>query len=107
MASKFAELCVKRLFAFGRFADDAQRILTAVHGLADVILEGSLNCFPRIGFELGIAAFTNADHHGKGFYDAEFSLRHDYSLARKSCANEMAPVPVVQPKSKFSSSLLH
>ena len=84
---------MKRLLAFGSFAHDPQSILAAVYRFADVILEGGRNCFPRIGLELGIAAFTNADHHRSRFYDSQFSLWHDNSLAPNACANETAPVP--------------
>ncbi|MGO8793322.1 MAG: hypothetical protein ACLQLC_00735 [Candidatus Sulfotelmatobacter sp.] len=80
-------------FAFGGFTHDSEGILAAVYRFADVILEGGLNCFPRIRLELGIAAFTNTDHHGSRFHDSQFSPRHKYSLAPIACGNETAPVP--------------
>ncbi len=84
---------MKRLLAFRSFAHDPKRVLAAVYRFADVTLEGGLNCFPRIRLELGIAAFTDSDHHGSRFYDSQFALGHEHSLAPNACANETAPVP--------------
>jgi hypothetical protein len=84
---------MRPLLVFGSFADDSQSVLATVYRFADVIIEGGRNCFPRIRLKLGIAAFTNADHHGSRFYDSQFALCHDYSLAPNACANETAPVP--------------
>ena len=84
---------MRQSLVFGSLAHDAKGVLTAVYGFTDMILEGSLNCFPRIGLKLGIAAFTNSDHQRKGFYDSQLALGHGNSLALNACANETAPVP--------------
>ncbi len=66
------------LFVFGRFTDDAQRILAAVRRLAFVGFELCLN----IGIlELSIAPFACANGWMGLFYDPQFTLRHDCSLA--------------------------
>lgn len=66
---------MKPLLAFGGFAHDPQSILTAVYGLALMGVELCLN----IGvLELSIAPFA----HAKAlFYDPQFALCHDPSLA--------------------------
>ena len=66
------------LFVFGRFTDDVQRILAAVHRLAFVGIELCLN----IGIlELSITPFAYADGRRGLLYDLQFALRHDCSLA--------------------------
>jgi hypothetical protein len=79
------------LFAFGCLADDPQRVLAAVYGLAPVGIERSLN-LGVCPAKLGATAFA----HGNGgilFHDPQSTLCHEYSLAPNACANETAPVP--------------
>jgi hypothetical protein len=67
-----------RLFIFGSFAHDSQRILTAVHRLALVGVELCLN----IGtLELSITPFAHANGWGRLLYDPQFALWHNCSLA--------------------------
>jgi hypothetical protein len=79
------------LLAFGRFADDSQRVLAAIQRLAGMGIESS--------FYLGIRTpklrtTTFADGESGIFLDdSQFALRHGNSLARIACANETAPVP--------------
>ena len=88
---------MRPLLAFGRFADDPQRVLAAVQRLALVRFVLGRNIGSRImlaRFELSIAAFAHTDNRGRGFFDdPQSSVCHGYSLAPNTCANEMAPVP--------------
>jgi hypothetical protein len=68
-----------RLFVFGRFANDPQRILTAIYRLA---LVGIKLCLNAIALELCVASFTDADGRRGLFYDPQFALCHDLSLAQ-------------------------
>jgi len=82
-----------RLLAFGCFADDSQRVLAAINGLAIVGIERGMNLGIRPA-KLRTTAFAD----GKGrvlFHDSEFAFRHEDSLAPNTCANETAPVPIV------------
>jgi hypothetical protein len=76
---------VKKLLAFGRFADDPQRVLTAVYEFTLVGFVLGCNVGYRImltRFELGIAAFADTDNRGWGFFDdPQSSVCHDASLA--------------------------
>jgi hypothetical protein len=82
---------MKRLFAFGCFAHDAQSILAAIQRLAVVDIER--------GFNLGVCAAklgARAFAYGKCrvlSHDPQFALCHGNSLAPNACANETAPVP--------------
>ena len=67
-----------RLLVLGRFAHDPQRVLTAVYRLALVGIELCLNI--RI-LELSVAPLAYADGRRGLFYDPQFALLHDCSLA--------------------------
>jgi hypothetical protein len=71
-----------RLFIFGRFAHDPQRILAAVGQFALVGIECGFNFLLRFGLELQITAFANANHRCGLFYDSQLTLWHDLSLAQ-------------------------
>lgn len=80
-----------KLLAFGRFADDPQRVLTAVQGLAIMGIELDLNLGVR-NAKLRTTAFAYSKS-GLLFHDPQFALCHEYSLAPNTCANETTPVP--------------
>ena len=84
MRSKLGHYQTK-LFAFGCFADDSQRVLAAVYGLALVGFILGCNIGYRImlaRFELRVAAFAHSDNRGWGFFDdPQSSVCHDASLA--------------------------
>ncbi len=88
---------MKLLLAFGRLADNSQRVLAAVQRLALVSFVLGRNIGYRImlaRFELGIAAFAHADNRRWGFFgDPQPSVCHGNSLAPNACANETTPVP--------------
>jgi hypothetical protein len=70
-----------RLFIFGRFAHDTQRILAAIGQLALVGIECGLDGLLGFAPELGIASFAYAEH-GRGLvHDPQLALWHDPSLA--------------------------
>ena len=77
-----------RLLAFGSFADDAKRILTAVHWLALMSiksrpdLEFSIAQRGAAGLELRIAPFTNANHGDGALDESQIALCHASSLAQ-------------------------
>ena len=82
---------MKRLLAFGRFADDPQGILAAVQRLAIVSVERRPNLGIRPA-KLRTTAFAYGES-GILFDDPQFALWHENSLAANACANETAPVP--------------
>jgi hypothetical protein len=64
------------LLVFGRFADDPQGVLAAVHRLARMGVEFCL----KIGtLELSVAPFADTKSI---FNNSQFALRHDCSLAQ-------------------------
>ncbi|MGC2851386.1 MAG: hypothetical protein WB556_15480 [Candidatus Acidiferrum sp.] len=67
-----------RLFIFGCFAHDSQRILAAVGQFALVGIE---LCLKVIALELGIASFAYADGRRTLLYDPQFAFWHVQSLA--------------------------
>lgn len=69
---------MKRLLAFGGFADDAQGILAAVYRLALVSVKLRLKI---VTLELGVASFADADGRRVLFYYPQFALGHIQSLA--------------------------
>jgi hypothetical protein len=71
-----------RLFIFGRFAHDPQRILAAVGQFALVGIECGFNFLLRFGLELQVAAFANTEQWRGFFYDSQFALWHNPSLTQ-------------------------
>lgn len=69
-----------RLFIFGRFADDPQRILAAICQFALMSGKGTLDGLLRIAFELQNTALANTEHRRGFSRDSEFALRHGFSL---------------------------
>jgi len=63
-----------RLLIFGRFADDSQSILAAVHRLALMGIKLCLN----VSLELSVALLADAKTL---FHNSQFALRHGRSLA--------------------------
>jgi hypothetical protein len=101
---------MKRLLAFGCFAHDPQRVLAAVHRLADVITEPLANFLygvagkTAIRLELGVAAFAYAEGRIPVIsHDTQFALWHEDSLAPNACANETAPVPAISARTHFQT----
>ena len=83
---------MKWLLAFRGLTHDPQRVLTAVYRLAFVGIELVANAYQCSIWvcqslahyaELSIAALTDAERWGLSgiFYDPQFALRHDCSLA--------------------------
>jgi hypothetical protein len=70
-----------RLFIFGRFAHNSQRILAAVGQFALMRVERGYNFLVGFGLELQIAAFANTKQRRGFFYDSQTTLWHVLSLA--------------------------
>jgi hypothetical protein len=67
-----------RLLVFRSLAHDAEGVLASIHQLALVRFKLCLN----IGtLELSVAPFTYADGWRRSFYDSQFALLHNCSLA--------------------------
>jgi hypothetical protein len=71
-----------RLFAFRRFAHDAQGVLTAVHQFGLVGIKLRLNIDKAGRLELRITSFTDADGWRALLHNSELALMHDCSLAQ-------------------------
>ena len=97
------------LLAFGRLADDPQRILAVVQPLALVFLKKDANLPFRfggtrdMGLECGAAGFTHPDCiRGLPFHDPKIPFCHALSLAHPArgladCGNQTAPLPACAP----------
>jgi hypothetical protein len=83
---------MKRLLAFGGLTHDPQSILAAIHRFASVAIELFLDTdlgfreiikFARVCRKLCVASFTDSENRNffGSFYDPEFALGHDSSLA--------------------------
>lgn len=68
------------LLIFRGFADNSQRVLTAVYRLALVSVELGLNV---IALELRVASFAHADGGRVLFHDPQFALCHAPSLVHR------------------------
>ena len=88
LAQKAAQGWDTQLLAFLGFAHDRQGVLAAVYrvALVGIILCGNVSLGIRgTRLEVCIAAFTNAEDRRRGyFYDPQFALRHDCSLAHRA-----------------------
>jgi hypothetical protein len=66
------------LLVFGRLAHDPQRVLAAIYRLALMGIKLRLNIDT---LKLSVAPFADGDGRRGWFYDPQFALRHDCSLA--------------------------
>lgn len=77
-----------RLFVFGRFFHDSQRVLAGVSQLALVTIKSGVDRMFRCAFELRIATFAHAHHWRSLFHDSQAAFWHESSLAQSLGAEE-------------------
>jgi hypothetical protein len=78
---------VKQLLAFRGFPHNPQGVLAAVCQLALMRVELCLNmglCGRKARLELSVAPLAYADGGRHSFYDPQFALLHDSSLAHQA-----------------------